>query len=126
MPPPPELSIVTPPPELSIVIPTHDTRDLTLRCLETIFASPPPSGEPEVVLVDDASRDGTAEEVKARFPGVAVLRNETAGGFTRNRQQGVQFGKNLFNRVEVRRIRRQVEQTRTFGFNRFSHPSDLM
>ena len=52
-----------PPPELSIVIPTHDTRDLTLRCLETVFASPPPSGEPEVVLVDDASRDGTADKL---------------------------------------------------------------
>ncbi|HSF43413.1 MAG TPA: glycosyltransferase family 2 protein [Thermoanaerobaculia bacterium] len=78
-----------PPPELSIVIPTHDTRDLTLRCLETIFASPPSSGELEVVLVDDASRDGTAEEARVRYPGAIVLRNDTAGGFTRSANRGL-------------------------------------
>jgi hypothetical protein len=32
---------MTPPP-LSIVIPTHDTRELTLRCLDSLFASPLP------------------------------------------------------------------------------------
>jgi GT2 family glycosyltransferase len=77
-----------PPPELSIVIPTHDTRELTLRCLETIFASPP-SGGLEVVLVDDASRDGTAEEARARHPEVVMVRNDTAEGFTRSTNRGL-------------------------------------
>lgn len=77
-----------PPPALSIVIPTHDTRDLTLRCLETVFASPPAGGL-EVVLVDDASRDGTAEEARARYAEAVVLRNDTAGGFTRSANRGL-------------------------------------
>lgn len=85
-----------PPPELSIVIPTHDTRALTLRCLETVFASPLSSGDPEVILVDDASRDGTAEEARARFPAVAVLRNETAGGFTRSANRGLGAARGRF------------------------------
>lgn len=75
-------------PGLSIVIPTHDTRELTLRCLETIARFPPPGGM-EVVLVDDASRDGTAEEVCERHPGVIVLRNESAAGFTRSANRGL-------------------------------------
>ena len=76
------------PARLSIVIPTHDTRELTLRCLETI-ARFPPSGESEVILVDDASRDGTAEAVRERHPGVEVLRNEVAEGFTRSANRGL-------------------------------------
>jgi len=51
--------------DLSIVIPTCDTRDLTLRCLESIADAAPAA---EVVLVDDAGTDGTAEAAAERFP----------------------------------------------------------
>lgn len=76
------------PPLLSIVIPTHDTRELTLRCLETIDRFPPPGGL-EVVVVDDASQDGTADEIRERHPEVIVLRNELAAGFTRSANRGL-------------------------------------
>ena len=76
-----------PAPPLSIVIPTHDTRDLTLACLASLFASPL-SGM-EVILVDDASGDGTAEAVRERFPDVTVLRNETPERFTRAANRGL-------------------------------------
>src|SRR4051812_40991420 len=72
---------------LSIVIPTHDTRELTLRCLDSLQASPLPGRE--VVLVDDASRDGTAEAVAARHPEVVVLRNEEPARFTRSANRGL-------------------------------------
>ena len=72
---------------LSIAIPSQDTRELTLRCLESLFASPVPGME--VILVDDASRDGTAEAIAARFPGVTVLRNEEAARFTRSANRGL-------------------------------------
>src|SRR3954469_2302985 len=74
-------------PSLSIVIPTHDTRELTLRCLDSLRASPLPGRE--VVLVDDASRDGTAEAVAARHPEVVVLRNEEPARFTRSANRGL-------------------------------------
>ena len=74
-------------PRLSIVIPTHGTRDLTLACLASLFSSPPPGLE--VLVVDDASRDGTAEAIEERFPGVTVLRHETAQRFTRAANAGM-------------------------------------
>ncbi|HEX9943593.1 MAG TPA: glycosyltransferase, partial [Thermoanaerobaculia bacterium] len=57
-----------PGPPLSIVIPTHDTRALALRCLDSLGASPVPGME--VILVDDASGDGTAEAARERHPTV--------------------------------------------------------
>jgi GT2 family glycosyltransferase len=78
---------------LSIVVPTHGTRELTGRCLEALFRE---LGElrrlPEasqVILVDDGSRDGTAEEVARRFPEVTVVRHETARGFSRAANAGL-------------------------------------
>jgi hypothetical protein len=43
----------------------------------------------EVILVDDASRDGTAEAVRERFPAVRVERHETAERFTRSANDGL-------------------------------------
>ncbi|MEA2604237.1 MAG: hypothetical protein QOF89_5229 [Acidobacteriota bacterium] len=72
---------------LSIVIPTHDTRELTLACLASLYAAPLPGME--VIVVDDASGDGTAAAVRARFPQVAVLRHETPERFTRSANLGL-------------------------------------
>jgi GT2 family glycosyltransferase len=77
------------PPSLSVVIPTHDTRELTLQCLDSLYAAWPEAETVEVILVDDASRDGTAEAVRSRHPGVAVLRHETAERFTRAANAGL-------------------------------------
>ncbi len=65
---------------LSVVIPTHDTRALTLVCIDRALAAGEPP--PEVVLVDDGSTDGTADAVREGFPTVRILRNERAFGFT--------------------------------------------
>jgi N-acetylglucosaminyl-diphospho-decaprenol L-rhamnosyltransferase len=74
-------------PLLSIVIPTHDTRELTLRCLESLRAAP--VAGMEVILVDDASRDGTAEAVAERHPEVVVVRNGEPARFTRSANRGL-------------------------------------
>lgn len=73
--------------DLSIVVPTHDTRELTLRCLASA-ASLADAGA-QLVLVDDGSRDGTAEAARAADARVEVLRNETAQGFSRAANRGL-------------------------------------
>src|SRR5436305_972089 len=72
---------------LSVVIPTHDTQELTLACLGSLFRSAVPGME--VIVVDDASRDGTAEAVRERFPAAIVLRHEAAERFTRAANAGL-------------------------------------
>jgi GT2 family glycosyltransferase len=74
-------------PPLSVVIPTHDTRELTLRCVETLAAAGVP--DLQIVVVDDGSTDGTAEALASLHPGLEVLRLSSAAGFTRAANQGL-------------------------------------
>lgn len=74
-------------PSVSIVIPTHDTRELTLRCLASLLQAG--AAPARIVVVDDGSSDGTAEALAARFPAVCILRNSTAQGFTRAANRGI-------------------------------------
>jgi N-acetylglucosaminyl-diphospho-decaprenol L-rhamnosyltransferase len=76
-------------PRLSIVVPSRNTRDLTLRCLDSIAAAAPAA---EVVVVEDggdAASDGTAEEIAVRHPRVAVIRSPAQLGFTRAANLGL-------------------------------------
>jgi GT2 family glycosyltransferase len=68
------------PAPLSVVVPTHDTRELTLRCLASLASARPAPAE--VIVVDDGSRDGTAEAVAASYPAARLLRHPEARGFT--------------------------------------------
>jgi len=77
---------------LSVVVPTRNTRQLTLACLAALAAAAavrPELAAIEVVLVDDAGDDGTAEAVAARHPDVRVIRLERQEGFTRAANRGL-------------------------------------
>jgi N-acetylglucosaminyl-diphospho-decaprenol L-rhamnosyltransferase len=65
---------------LSVVIPTHGTRELTLRCVDSLDACVP--GSSEVIVVDDGSTDGTDEALRDRHPRVKILSLAPARGFT--------------------------------------------
>ncbi|MEO8082288.1 MAG: glycosyltransferase, partial [Ardenticatenales bacterium] len=67
-------------PRLGIAIVSWNVRDLVLRCLATVFAGH--GVTPDVVLVDNASSDGTAAAVRAAFPSVRVIANADNRGFT--------------------------------------------
>jgi hypothetical protein len=62
-----------------VVIPTLDARELLAAALESLERQTRPADE--LVVVDNASTDGTAELLAARFPGVRVVRNERNLGF---------------------------------------------
>jgi len=59
------------PAALSIVIPTFNTAAMTLACCRAAMAAAP---EAEIVVVDDASSDGTAALLRAELPELMVVR----------------------------------------------------
>lgn len=70
------------PPELTVIIVSYNTRELTLKCLETLYANTTRTRFHTVVL-DNASADGSAEAVAAAFPQVEVIASKDNLGFAR-------------------------------------------
>ena len=68
---------------LSIIISCYNTRDLVLDCLRSIYQNPARAPY-EVILVDDASGDGTSEMVSSAFPEVRLLRSDTNRHYARS------------------------------------------
>jgi GT2 family glycosyltransferase len=74
--------------DLGIVIVNWNTRDLLKRCLETVFASE--GGiQFRVIVVDNASTDGSADMVRQHFPEVEVIVSEINGGFSYGNNLGL-------------------------------------
>lgn len=63
---------------VSIVIPTLDAGDMLLRCLESFDAG---RDDVEVILVDNASTDGSVDRAVGRFPNTRVVRHDTNRGY---------------------------------------------
>ena len=66
-------------PELSVSIVNTNSRDLLLACLESLAGS-----EVEIVVLDNASEDGSADAVCERFPDVRLIAQEFRAGFGAN------------------------------------------
>lgn len=76
-------------PAVSIIIPTYNRLDLTRQCLQTITAHTP-KDQFEIILVDNASTDGTREFLRKAHDErrlISVL-NDSNAGFARACNQG--------------------------------------
>lgn len=82
-------------PTLTIIISCYNTRGLVQDCLNSIYKNP--SSEPfEIILVDDASTDGTSEMVRASFPDVRLLRNETNRNYSYSNNRALDHARGKF------------------------------
>ena len=59
--------------DLSIIIVNWNTKELLRRCLNSIYHNTNKLSF-EVLVVDNASRDGSAEMIKKEFPQVRLVR----------------------------------------------------
>jgi GT2 family glycosyltransferase len=75
-------------PELSIIIVSFNTRDILRECLEAVFARISDIAF-EVVVVDNASHDGSAAMVKEAFPQVRLIELDENVGFGVGNNVGV-------------------------------------
>lgn len=71
----------------TVVIPNLNARDLLAAALESFAGQTVPA---HVVVVDNASTDGAADMVTARFPDVTLIRNSENEGFGRAVNRGAE------------------------------------
>jgi GT2 family glycosyltransferase len=82
-------------PELSIVILSYNTKELLMNCLLSL-AKVRHEAEFEVVVVDNASTDGSAEMVKKEFSEVSLIINEKNLGFAAGNNKAKELCKGEF------------------------------
>jgi N-acetylglucosaminyl-diphospho-decaprenol L-rhamnosyltransferase len=80
-------TLAAPPPRVTAVVVSHNTREDLRRCLRSVQAH---AGLPcEVIVVDNASADGSADMVGAEFAEARLFRNRENVGFSRANNQGL-------------------------------------
>ena len=91
----PQRSSVKDHPELSVIIVNWNTRDLLRDCLNSVYAETkaPPF---EILVVDNASSDGSAEMVTKEFPRVRLIKNRENLGFARANNQAIRQSSGRF------------------------------
>jgi N-acetylglucosaminyl-diphospho-decaprenol L-rhamnosyltransferase len=80
--------------KISVVVVSYNTRERLLACLDALAARV--SVPHEVIVVDNASADGSAAAVRARFPAAIVLENAENAGFSRANNQGLRRGRGAY------------------------------
>ena len=82
---------------LSVIIVSYNTREMTLQCLETLYKDLALVGVEncEVIVVDNASKDGSIEAVRSAYPDVVAVPNPRNAGFgaANNLAMGMARGK---------------------------------
>jgi GT2 family glycosyltransferase len=63
-------------PFVSIVIPTYNRKEKLVRLINSILQSSYLKDKLEIIVVDDASNDGTFERIKTKLPKVKIMRSE--------------------------------------------------
>jgi GT2 family glycosyltransferase len=83
--------------DLSIIIPSFNTKHLTTRCLRSIIETLKHSDLTyEIIVVDNASRDGTVEELNTQFPQVIKILNKENKGYGTANNQGLKIAKGTY------------------------------
>jgi hypothetical protein len=74
--------------DLGIIILNWNTCNLLRKCLQTVFAS---EGDItyDVVVVDNASTDGSPDMVRAEFPDVRLIESDRNGGYSYGNNLGL-------------------------------------
>ena len=78
---------------LSIIIVNWNTIDLLEKCLDSIFFTQKNLSF-KVIVVDNASTDGSVEMIKKKFPAVFLIENKKNVGFAKANNQALKFIEN--------------------------------
>lgn len=80
--------------DISVIIVNWNTRDLLRECLRSIGEQ---THRPhEVIVIDNASSDGSVDMVASEFPSTVLIRNEGNRGFAAANNQGLKIAKGRY------------------------------
>lgn len=74
---------------LAVVVVTYRTRELVRRCVESVQEDLPVGVPARIIVVDNASGDGTVEMLRQDFPDVQLIANAENRGPAKAYNQGV-------------------------------------
>ncbi|MBI3576855.1 glycosyltransferase family 2 protein [Candidatus Gottesmanbacteria bacterium] len=81
------------PVELSIIIISYNTKDILKDCLVSLFAAKTTKDSWEIIVVDNASSDGSPEMITNEFPDVMLLPQKKNAGFSVGNNLGMRKSK---------------------------------
>jgi N-acetylglucosaminyl-diphospho-decaprenol L-rhamnosyltransferase len=67
--------------DLSIIVVNWNTKDLLLQTVQSVIQNPPQPYSFEIIVVDNASSDGSTEALMVQFPQVRLIANTENKGF---------------------------------------------
>ena len=85
-------------PDASVIVVSFNTRDLLRECLLTLRREADDVSY-ETIVVDNASRDGSADMVATEFPWVRLIRSETNLGFAAANNRAFEIARGALHRI---------------------------
>jgi hypothetical protein len=82
--------------DLSIVIVTWNVAEKLAACLQSLSLAALRGLTHEIILVDNASQDGTVEMVRTQFPSVRLITNASNAGYAAANNQGIALAKGRY------------------------------
>lgn len=89
-------------PDVSVIVVNYNTKDLILQCLKSVFEEESHL-EKEVIVVDNASEDGSVEEIRnLKFKNknyksrLKIIVNKKNVGFSKANNQGIKIAKGRY------------------------------
>jgi GT2 family glycosyltransferase len=74
--------------KISAIIVSWNAKEFLLECIDSILSQKVPASL-EIIVIDNASSDGSAEAVKAKFPDVKLICNKDNYGFAKGNNIGI-------------------------------------
>jgi GT2 family glycosyltransferase len=81
--------------DLTVSIVSNDNRELVLACIDSLYKTAD-GLKLQVIVIENASRDGSAKAIRDAFPDVTLIENEVKEGFSANHNKAIRRAQGEF------------------------------
>jgi len=82
--------------DLSVIVVSYNTRQLLDDCLHSLYSADAPSGGLEIIVVDNASADGSGDMVRRKYPQARLIASPDNRGYSAANNLGSAAAKGEF------------------------------